>query len=301
MILIVVSKPDPASVNIQKRLFETSTWEEHEQFRFDDNPVYINHAKEVPLWMVTITRRHLDHDNLDIALRTQLNLEPDTIIYASRHRTSSGINTLTVHPIGNFGEIAEYGGKPRELVPASPWLMTAAYRTLYSKVKSQQLQPDGKKFGYKVSFEATHHGPYLETPTFFIEIGSDERAWDDLKAAGLIAETIMAIVQEWKRTNEYPVAIGVGGGHYAPRISDVARTKQIAFGHIIPSYAIEGGDSEIIPESLLLKAIEKTPEVRLVYLHRRALKVPVYRKLKTWFKDQGLEIVGSSDLDDIDS
>ncbi len=295
MIFVIISKPDPASINIHSQLLEKGNWEEHTDLKFDNNPVYVNKSKATEFWMVTINQRHLAYDNLDIAIRSELGLRPETIIYASRHRSASGMRTLTVHPIGNFSDSSEYGGRPHELVLSSPNMMTDAYRILVKKVKSvQQVQ----KFEYSVSFEATHHGPYLETPTFFIEIGSDENAWADIDASNLIAETILELDSEVR--DKYPVAIGVGGGHYTPRISDVARAKKIAFGHMIPTYAIGSDISEMISTKVLRTAIEKTPEAVLVYFHRKALKKPVYFKLKAWFEEQGLSAVRTGDLEDIE-
>lgn len=296
MILIVVSKPDTASINIQSQLLDIGNWEELEGLKFNDNPVYVSKTEAFEFWMVTINHRHLDYDNIDLDIQTHLNLRPETIIYASRHRSASGMRTLTVHPVGNFGASAEYGGKPQELVMASPYLMTNAYRILYYKVKSIQ---QSQQFEYSVSFEATHHGPYLETPTFFIEIGSDEDAWADVEAAQLIAETILELEPQDSR-ERYPVALGVGGGHYTPRISDVVRAKKLVVGHLIPTYAIGTDISAMISEELLQTALEKTAEATLVYFHRKSLKKPIYIKLKAWFEANGLKAVRSKDLEDIE-
>jgi D-aminoacyl-tRNA deacylase len=293
LILIVISEPDPASVNIQTRLLELGDWREQEGLVFFNNPVYELELPKAKFGMVRISPKHMDYDNIDMDLKDQLGIQPETIIYASRHKSASGLNTLTVHPIGNFGEASEYGGgRSEELVVSSPNLMTAAYRLLNSKIKSSELE-------YSVSFEATHHGPYLNIPTFFIEIGSDEIAWADTEAAKVIAETILDLKPDMINKEPYPVAIGVGGGHYAPRISDVARAKKVGFGHIIPSYAIGNEVDKIISDKLLSRAIEKTPEVKLVYFHRKTLKKPVFRKLKDWFESQGLEVVRTNDLEDI--
>lgn len=296
MILIVVSKPDPASINIQSQLLDIGNWEEQEDLSFNDNPVYVNKTEGFEFWMVTINHRHLDYDNIDLDLQIHLKLRPETIIYASRHRSASGMRTLTVHPVGNFETSAEYGGKPQELVMASPYLMTNAYRILYNKVKSVQ---QSQQFEYSVSFEATHHGPYLETPTFFIEIGSDEDAWVDVESAKLIAETILELKPQEAR-ERYPVALGVGGGHYTPRISDVVRAKKLVVGHMLPTYAIGTEVSAMISEEILQTALKKTPEATLVYFHRKALKKPVYIKLKDWFEANGIKAVRSSDLEDIE-
>ena len=32
---------------------------------------------------------------------------------------------------------------------------------------------------YDITLEATHHGPLLDSPTLYLEIGSDEERWSD--------------------------------------------------------------------------------------------------------------------------
>jgi len=273
MHLIIASTEDLAGMNIVDKLLKKRDWAEIG--KFEGNPCY--GAEDFAL--VTINHYHLHCDNIDLAVKESLGITLDVVIFASKHRSESGLSTLTVHPIGNFSK-AELGGRDRELVPSHPGIMTEALRILKVKTKEANLE-------YKVSLEATHHGPYLETPAFFIEIGSLEPQWRDEKAADLIAETILEVEE-----NDYPVAVGVGGGHYAPRITDVALARRISFGHIIPSYAIEKVDDEILETT-----ISKTPNVSMVYFHRKAMKKPDYRRLKEWFESKGLRTVREDDLE----
>ena len=290
MNLIVISNEDPASVNIRERLFELSKWTKHDELRFDGNEVYTYLKKAL---LVSINSYHLFFDNIGTRVQDELdmqemNLKINTVIFASKHKSASGLRTLTVHPVGNFNK-AEYGGKPNELVPAAPYMMTMAYRILHQQAIEGKLD-------HSVTFEATHHGPYLNTPSFFIEIGSDETAWCETNAARSLAQTIIKLLElEVKGSyKDFPVAIGIGGGHYAPRHSDVARKKRISFGHIIPSYAIPD-----ITEYMLERVVARTPDSKYVYFHRKALKKDKYRELKTWFTDYGLIVVSSDDLEDL--
>jgi D-aminoacyl-tRNA deacylase len=291
MYLIVISAEDPASVNICERLLEHSAWNLLPDIEFDGNKVFIYKTRAL---LVTINSYHLFNDNIDVQVREKLGAHlgteslPTAVIFASKHKSASGLKTLTVHPLGNFNK-AEYGGKPEELVPTAPHLMTMAYRILYQKALEKKLE-------HSVSFEATHHGPYLETPSFFIEIGSDESAWSDKDAANVLALTIIELLEYDLETNckDYPITIGIGGGHYAPRHSDVARKKRISFGHIIPSYALES-----IPEHMLKRVVECTHDAKLVYFHKKAMKSEQYRELKSWYERCGLEVVSSDDLEEL--
>jgi D-aminoacyl-tRNA deacylase len=272
MIVVIISKQDIASYNICEHLLQLGRWEEVGEFQ--NNPLYQykNH------YIITIIQEHILYDNLDIKIASLLDEKPECIIYASRHRSESGRRSLTVHPIGNFFK-AEFGGRSRTLVPSAPGLMTEALRNLWAMTRERELD-------YSVSFEATHHGPFLQIPSFFIEIGSSEMEWRDDNAASVIAQTILDT-----QSCDYPVAIGVGGGHYAPRITDVALEREISFGHIVPSYAVQD-----ITIDLMERIIEATPRAEFAYFHRKHLKGGSYIRLKEVFEDLGIQPVRSADL-----
>jgi len=290
MFVIVISKKDTASVNIGERLLEHSGWVFQKDIKFESDQVYTFSDLAV---MVTINPYHLYYDNIDLHVQEDLAKQglpvvPAVVIFASKHQSASGMKTLSVHPVGNYGK-AEYGGKSQELVPAAPHIMTMAYRILREQAIENNLS-------HSVTFEATHHGPYLETPSFFIEIGSDASAWGDKDAADVIAKTIILILESDLESQclGFPVAIGVGGGHYTPHHTDLARNKKVSFGHIIPSYALPG-----ISDRMLLRALERTPNAELVHFHKKALKKDQYNKLKSMYEEHGCRIVTSDDLEDI--
>jgi D-aminoacyl-tRNA deacylase len=103
----------------------------------------------------------------------------------------------------------------------------------------------------------------------------------------IIAETILET-----RPKNYPVGIGIGGGHYAPRITDVALERKISFGHIAPTYALENLNFEMTK-----MIIEKTQGAESVYFHRKHLKGGQHIKFKEIFSNLGLTPVKTSDLE----
>ncbi len=270
MIVIATSEADPASMNIRGRLLEEGDWEE--MGSFDSNPLY----KAGESVLLTLRDMHLYRDHLDKEVAASLGRKADLIIYASRHRSESGMKAFTVHPLGNFGEAA-YGGLPGRLVPSAPHWMTQALRLLKDKASGLE---------HVVSFEATHHGPYLETPTFYIELGSDEEAWREEEPARIIAEVLVELGPV-----ENPIAIGIGGGHYLPRMTDVALDRRVSFGHMIPSYALKSLD-----RSTLRQAISRTHGVSLAYVHRKALKGELRGQIAEMVEDGGLRLVREGDL-----
>lgn len=292
MILIVVSETDRASVNIGNHLLKIREWERM------DKKLY----KYENIIMTNIDDEHLYHDNIDSETEKKTNIKCDgkvqstfpsilgknegfsvrfdTTIFASKHKSRSGMKTLSVHPVGNYNK-AEYGGEEKTIVNTPPHLMTTALRIMKKKNKTD----------YHVCFEVTHHGPYLSTPAFFIEIGSDETSWNDENAGKIVAETIIETI---KYPEKYPVLIGVGGGHYAPRFTDIALSKKVSFAHMLPKYQIENIDEKMVEE-----VIEKS-KPDFVYFHRKGIKGSDYRKLKEIFESKGVKDVREEGLEDLE-
>jgi len=288
-VLIISSTEDPASTNIKNSLLEQTTWEEHGTFY--NTPVF-RHASMNNLVIVTIPDKKIRHENIDTEVIEQLHIEPKIAIFLSRHRSKMGEPTLTVHPIGNYGD-AKFGGKPKTLIPAAPRMMTYLLRLIKKNLQLTDLK-------YQVCYEVTHHGPFLKIPTLFVEVGSTEIQWQQKEPASIIASSLLELLAKYHYEEEYPndipVLLGIGGGHYAPRFTEVALAKKIAFGHMIPTYQIDGGN---IDDEILEKTIQATPNIKGVYLHKKELKKSQVTQYRNWFENKGLSIISSKDLPDL--
>jgi len=271
--LVVTSSEDPASMNIRARLLERSGWAE--RGTFEDHPVLARDEFR----MIQVDRIHLEEDYVDDRASKALGEPVDVVIFASRHRAESKIPTLTVHPIGNYAS-AEFGGKPGTLCRTSPHLMTSALRNLASRAKGM---------GFNISFETTHHGPVVGSPAFYIEIGSYEELWGREDAAEAIADSILTVKEEGYRT-----VLGVGGGHYAPRFTEVALTRKVSLGHMAANYALEA----LTPE-MIVQMSERSAGAKSVYFHKKGMAKPAYRLLRERFASCGLEEISSNDLDQL--
>jgi len=242
--------------------------------------------------IVTIEDRKIFHENLDEEIKDEMGLKPELAIFISRHTSKTGEPTLTVHPIGNYGK-AEFGGKSRTLVKSSPRIMTELLRIM-------KRNADQEKLYHKVCFEVTHHGPYLSIPSLFIEVGSTEEEWNKKQPANVVAKTVLDLLKNYQyekdTPDDIPVIVGVGGGHYAPRFTDVVLEKKAAFGHMIPRYQIEAGN---VDDEMLEKALEETPNVSSAYLHRKSLKKSQIREYKEWFQSRGIKVISSKELEDL--
>lgn len=296
---LVASAPDPASMNIRQRLLETAEWEEGKAFQGSPvlelvkNPLLTNTvrkggeaealARPGEVMLVIIKERHLYAENLDQELVDARLPEPEFICFLSRHTAASGKPTLTVHPTGNYGS-ADYGGTDETLSMAAPRWTTGALRCLAREVKAAGLE-------HGVGFEVTHHGPLCTTPAFYIEIGSDESQWERPAPGLAIARALLTT-----RKAAGPVLVGAGGGHYAPRFTEVALELEGAFGHIVPAYALKGHDSGEQARRLRM-AWDHTPEAEGLYFHRKGLSKPMHRELREWAEGEGLPVFSSYSLE----
>ena len=271
MKLIVTSSEDNASMNIRARLLEKESWAE--SGAFDSHPV-LAHGD---FRMVQVDRIHLDEDFIDERFEKASGTRPEVVIFASRHRAESRIPTLTVHPVGNYSS-ADFGGRPSTLSPANPGLMTSALRSL--AVNAQGM-------GFNVSFETTHHGPVLGAPAFYIEIGSYEELWGREDAAEAIAASILSVKDEGD-----PKVLGVGGGHYAPRFTDIALGRKVSIGHMAANYALDS-----LTDGMIAQMSEKSGGAKLVYFHKKSMPKPKHRELSERFSSIGIEEISSEDLE----
>jgi D-aminoacyl-tRNA deacylase len=276
MRLLVSSPEDQASVNIRDELIALGGWER--SGRFEGTPALVRGD----LTLITIPGVHLHCDHIDDQVEAALGQRPEAVVFLSRHRAASGQRSLTVHPIGNWNR-AEHGGRERELVQAAPDLMTSLLR---------ELKRQAVGLPFEVTFEVTHHGPYLETPTLFIEIGSSEASWGDQDAARAIARSLTEVP-----VIACPRAIGIGGGHYAPRFTEVSLAKKISFGHMLPNHALDLTDMDDLAAKIT-RGMERSG-ASLAYVHKKSMKRSEATMVSKLIADLGYRVVDSSDLDDI--
>ena len=190
------------------------------------------------------------------------------IAVASRHWAKSGQPSLTAHPTGNFGK-AMYGGHHHELQQTAPNPM----RNIYNHLS------DDPPEGFQISLEATHHSPTeFEVPMFFVEVGSREEQWRDVKVCNYLVDCILTGMDE---DTSKPIAIGFGGGHYCPKFS--AKMNDYSMGHMAAKYALDS-----LTDDLVSQMVQKSqrPEIALI----DGLKGRHKRKVEALLEKVGLEI-----------
>ncbi|MDK2975147.1 MAG: D-aminoacyl-tRNA deacylase [Methanofollis sp.] len=202
-------------------------------------------------------------------------LDADLVVFLSRHTSSHPAPALTVHVTGNFGE-PSFGGEARSLAPAAPAMMHTVLRGLAAHAPP----------GYRVSYEATHHGPTaLSTPSLFVEIGSTEQEWNDPAAANAAALAVL----EASPGQTIPL-VGFGGTHYAVRQTEIALSSQGAFGHIAPSREVPLLDREMVSAMA-----EKTGAVA-AYIDRKALPGKEAGRLLAILDGAGLPVLSEGEI-----
>jgi D-aminoacyl-tRNA deacylase len=245
MILFVASKRDIAAMNIAERLVVNHGFKSTIE-RFDESPVFsktFSNGKTVKLI-------YIEQDSVNTQT-TVFPSSPSLLVFLSRHKSMSGTPTLSVHTPGNFGK-ADLGGLPRTVSVSPASAMKEALKAMKTAQEETGLE-------YEVSYECTHHGPSLDIPTMFVELGSSEKQWLDSEAAEAVARGALAAASA--ETGRSAV-LGIGGPHYNMKFTRKALETETAFGHIVPKYAVSELDSEVLRQCIV-KTVEPVEKVVL--------------------------------------
>jgi D-aminoacyl-tRNA deacylase len=252
MILLAASNKDIASLNIKEQILNNYPFEKRsENF---GNPIYEAEIDGKKVKLATLNHESVYAQNL-----TDFFANPELVIFISRHSSESGTPTLSVHTPGNLGN-AELGGLPRKVSVSPANAMRDALMSMMSLKLETQLQ-------YDVCYECTHHGPSLNVPAMFAELGSSPKQWSDLKAAKAVANAVMNVIANFGKSSAKAV-LGIGGPHYNAKFTKIALKSEIAFGHIIPKYALSYVDAEVLKQ-----CVDKTLEkIEYAFLDWKGIK-----------------------------
>lgn len=252
--LVVASKKDKAGINITTQL---------SQFR--KNPVLSSMGNSSNFDFYLVDEETIYTENLNIEKINQY----DFIIFASKHKSEKREKTLSIHAPGNFRHV-EVGGRvisrdeigeaknenPSEVrreesgkaCKASALFQKQLFENMRNNVREHNLE------NYKVTLECTHHGPLIDKPCVFIEVGSTNTEWEDRRACFVLAKTIRDTIDNFKENPYNEISVGIGGPHYCPNFNKVQLNSNIALAHIIPQYCLP------LTEEIIKEAIEKTEE-----------------------------------------
>lgn len=237
--LVVATTVDPASIGPADSLLAMSGWQPGPSLQGAES--FTN--KDVRL--IKIGNHLVLENHLDRRWEEATGEVVNDVVFLSKHVASSTKPALTIHPIGTpqvlEGEELAAGGRARWAAPPNPrigsWL-----KLLKDIAESHNLVPE-----FEITLEATHHGPEINSPTMFVEIGSTEECWKRQDAAQAIGNLVWqglglgggAAVGNWGRNNDMnKVLLGIGGGHYVPRHMDMIRKSGAWVGHLLSGYSL---------------------------------------------------------------
>ncbi len=212
--IFIASKSDDAGLNIAKHLEELGI----RVIFTETHPVYLEYferSMEIP--------------------------SGETVVFLSRHSSAKEVKSLTVHSAGNFST-NDLGGERNFLTYTDPFLLHSILINL-----SNLNDTD-----YRVTYEATHHGPASNQKLIFVEIGSTEREYRDQHAGELVAKAILS--SSPVRDESY---CGIGGPHYSEKFTRMAIEEGIKFGHIASKYRFNE-----LTENILTQMYEKTDKCK---------------------------------------
>jgi D-aminoacyl-tRNA deacylase len=168
---------------------------------------------------------------------------------------------------------------------------------------------------FDLTLEATHHGPVLETPTLYLEIGSTEADWSRGDALNLWADILSKIlglkdgVQMGLWEGGGDVMIGLGGGHYSPRHRAVLEKADMWLGHIIASYSLDFSESESLEDDetnhpwqkTILSAVSSTKKSFpggqiFVHMDRKSFKGWQRREVESFLSERGIILRRGKDI-----
>ena len=233
--VIIASRADPASTNIAESLIR--------RFQFEEKGAS---TPETRLYsMGSLTLLEIEEPGI-FATSREIPPEATTLIFASKHVSSSGKPALTVHTTGNPTREALYGGIPEQLSFVDPARIKTALRAMKDEAARAGLQ-------IEITMEATHHGPTnFEIPVMFVEVGSGPGQWTDPTLGDVAAKAIVHAAKTIRPKG--PTAVGFGGPHYSSKHTRICLEEGLAIGHILSRHAFDKG----ISDATIRQAFDKT-------------------------------------------
>ena len=246
---IVVSRKDEAGMNIA---------------------IFISESNNIKKYFVDCDI--VDAEGVDV----KLDIKEDFVIFVSKHEGKSE-KILACHAPGNW-KGAGLGGVGGKVCKTSGNFLKIIFNELNENLFDN----------WKATMEVTHHGPLVEKPCVFVEIGSNERNWKDKEAGKAVASSIIKSINKFNNLkNTWEVVIAVGGPHYCPNFNKIQFGSKYGVGHVIPQYCLP------LTAEMVREAVAKTVEpVKKAIIDWKGCGVSEEReKVVALLKSEGLEVL----------
>ncbi|RLG47561.1 MAG: hypothetical protein DRO06_02640, partial [Thermoproteota archaeon] len=131
------------------------------------------------------------------------------------------------------------------------------------------------------------HGPTLDVPLAFVEVGCTPREWRDAEAARIVVESSLAALSAMSEIEAIPAA-GFGGPHINRHFTEVQLRTRYAIGHILRKH-----DSEAAPAESVRQAFTRVlgGPARVAIVDWKGLRGAVRAALVGLFEEMGVEVL----------
>ena len=242
-IFIVIDKNSMAANNIKDKLLNEQKVFSETSLMFKEEKVY----QYKNTYLITSPTYSVESEKIDEDIHTITSIKPDLVIFPTTHTSKSGIPSLMVHTQGNWGT-AELGGLNKKICISAENFVKHSLKYLNDVIDNYfELE------NFDIAQEATHHGPILSCPSFFIEIGSTSKEWNIDEAGRIIAETLVYLIEnsEEIKNEDYTTVFAIGGTHTCQNFMKIVlNDEKIAIGHVCPKYALHDLDKNMIQQGI---------------------------------------------------
>ena len=242
-IFIVIDKNSTAANNIKDKLLNEQKVFSETSLMFKEEKVY----QYKNTYLITSPTYSVESEKIDEDIESITSIKPDLVIFPTTHTSKSGIPSLMVHTQGNWGK-AELGGLNKKICISAENFVKHSLKYL-NNVIDKYFELDN----FDIAQEATHHGPILSCPSFFIEIGSSSKEWKIDEAGRIIAETLVYLIENSEEiaNEDYITVFGIGGTHTCQNFMKIVlNDEKIAIGHVCPKYALQDLDENMIKQGI---------------------------------------------------
>jgi D-aminoacyl-tRNA deacylase len=202
---------------------------------------------------------------------SKFNTKCEFLIISSHKSETQKINIISIHVCGNFNK-NELGGEERSF----SYSYLDAFEFLYNKLIKAELPKD-----LIFNVEATHHGPSLERPVLYYEIGPNDDAYNNKDYQEYYIKLLFEFVNSSYKFKQNPIIL-IGAPHYLDillidsikqKLKEKYNLDNILLSHIMPKYSMNDlltlNDNEL--ESIFNNLI-KASQTNVIILNKDYMK-----------------------------
>lgn len=248
-VALAVSGKDRAGLNIRQALLGAIPFEKRAE-SFSGHAVHEAALGAMTVRLCTLEEDSIHAERLDRRL-ADAGFRPDLVIFLTKHQGGEGVKSLSCHSPGNW-HAADMGGSPGKLCIAPAAMLKQA---------AISLKAEADRMGWVLSVEITHHGPLMDAPVMFMEIGSTAAEWPLPEAGKAVASAVLSMLSV--PYTERRAVLLLGGGHYSHYAEKVQLSSEYALGHACPKFMLPHLDAGMVRQAIERTISKEKPVVLL--------------------------------------